>query len=210
MEILGFALFILISGVSLAAFFVLLGMFFQERIDRIQFLVQHRARRSFWVGLVNLFFFGSLTLGFWAIAANTSPIFIVPAFPLSVFLGVGVVFGLAGVVAMVGAKVFPDKNPYLRTAYAAGFVYLACLAPVIGWVLLSFTLVAIGLGAFMLSFSRQFTKWALEFGEKEAAWQETTIPQPPVQPAAQTPDPDVTLVRVEPTSAPPEPPQREA
>ena len=94
--------------VCLAAFFLVLDIFFPVRIGRVQALVEQSPGRSFLVGLVNALFVSVLLLvlnSFYEQSgASIFQLLIV------VLLGAGVIciiFGLAGIVHRVGMRLRP-------------------------------------------------------------------------------------------------------
>jgi len=46
---------------------------------------------------------------------------------------VGVIFGLGGMVQLARARLSPQAEDWGQTAVAGGILFLACLAPYVGW-----------------------------------------------------------------------------
>jgi hypothetical protein len=142
-------------GISLIALFMVFGAFFPAWVDNTRRTAEEMPGKAFLLGLVNLLFFGSLALGFWALADNASRFFVLPAFMLSVPLSVALAFGLGGVIRMLGARLFGGQSPLARDALATGALFVACLVPVAGWFGLTGYAAMLGLGSFLLGFFRR-------------------------------------------------------
>lgn len=138
---------------SLVAFFAVVGAFFPHRVSRIETVVEAMPGRSFVVGLVNLVFFGAVMLVLFSLAErfNGAGLRALGVIFL-VVLSIGVSFGLAGVVQIVGARIKDEAGGLVRTAWGTVLLALACGLPFIGWFGLLPYAASLGLGAFILSF----------------------------------------------------------
>ncbi|MBK8990103.1 MAG: hypothetical protein IPM39_29250 [Chloroflexi bacterium] len=127
------ALLVLVTGTAVLV--TLIGLF-PRFAAQTHVALEQSPGRSFIVGLVNLFFLSVITLTLLALAENAAQFFALPAL---IFLGVlaaAGLLGLAGLALLLGQRLWPDKPPVTRHAYAALLLLLALLAPFVGWFLL--------------------------------------------------------------------------
>jgi hypothetical protein len=141
-----------VLSVSLAAFCVVVAALFPHRVTRTHTLAGSMPGRAFLVGLVNFLFFAALALGFMALGEwSRVELFNLPALLFAGILGVGLSFGLAGVVRLVGARLVPEPLGVRQTVWGALALGWACGLPFLGWFgLLPYTGL-LGLGAFIIS-----------------------------------------------------------
>lgn len=96
--------------------------------------------------MVNLLFLGTISLTLLALGQNVAPIFSLIAL-ISLFALVGgILLSLPGLILLLGQRLWPDKRPVTRHAYAALLLLLASLAPFVGWFVLAPILLMIALG----------------------------------------------------------------
>lgn len=137
-------------AVSLTAFFAVLNVFFPRRIERTRRMVEELPGRSFAIGLVNCIFFAILLAVFMALGRGLRGdamgllglIVLIP-------FAIGVIFGLAGLVELVGARLAAQESGLRRTAWGAVGLELACALPFVGWFGLAPFLLVLGVGAFI-------------------------------------------------------------
>jgi hypothetical protein len=138
--------------VCLAAFFLILEIFFPARIRRVQELIEHSAGRAFLVGLVNTFFATIVVLVLNSLqeqsGAGIFQVLIVIVLGAAIL---GIIFGLSGMVRRVGQQLRPGTTPLAQTVWGSTALGLACALPFVGWfALLPFACI-LGLGAVVLS-----------------------------------------------------------
>lgn len=159
LEILGLVVLVFVSVISLAAFFSVLGLFFPRRIERAKEIGETALWRSFLVGLVNFIFFATVALALFALGDRLGGKQILGLLGLVILLpiAVGLVFGLAGMVQLVGDKFAPETDKQLiHTIWGTALLALACGLPFVGWFGLLPFIGLVGLGALILSlFSRE-------------------------------------------------------
>jgi hypothetical protein len=114
-------------------------------------VAERSSRWALLVGLINAFFFGTITLTLFALGQNITQIFSLPALLFLFGLTAGVVFGLPGLTALLGERLWPDKQPTVRHSYAAALLILAALMPFIGWFVLLPGLLIMALGVSLLA-----------------------------------------------------------
>lgn len=145
---------VVLIGFCLAAFFITLEALFGELVEGITRSAEEKPGKAFWVGLVNMAFLAAIAIGLVSLAETEYSVFgvvlAVPGFAVVVFVAVGIVFGLAGMVRLIAGLVFPTKEGWKLQASGAGVVILACLVPYIGWFGLFPYLGLRGFGAFIL------------------------------------------------------------
>ena len=145
---------LLLSGVSLTALMIVLEAFFPRWIGRTRLAIEKQPGASFLLGLVNLIFFGAITLVFFLLARSASPIFLGPALLIDAPLVAATLIGTAGVIAVAGPRLFPGFSGRRRSVYTLWLLMIACLTPLAGWFLLTSFIAMLGFGGFLLGFLR--------------------------------------------------------
>jgi hypothetical protein len=143
-----------LSGISLIALILVLDAFFPRWIRRTQVAIEKQPGASFLLGLVNMLFFGSMTVFFSLVANYASPIFLGPALLINIPLTAATVIGVVGLVRFAGERLFPEQQDRKRMIYTVSLLFVASLTPVIGWFLLTSYIVVMGFGGFLLGFLR--------------------------------------------------------
>ena len=156
-EALRVAFISLLLLISLIAYFLTLRAFCPRRVAQTRAAADTLPGRSLAVGLVNFLFFGALTLILITITdrVGNSPLKILTLLPTLFFialLGVGLSFGLAGVVELVGERLAPAQSAFRRTLWGTLSLSLGSALPFVGWFLLLPYAGLLGLGAFIISF----------------------------------------------------------
>jgi hypothetical protein len=143
---------VVLIGFCLTAFFITIEALFGELVVGIARSAEDKPGRAFWVGLGNTVFLIAIAIGLMSLAEISSWGLVpaVPGFCIGIFVAVGIVFGLAGMVRLIAGLVFPGKEGWKLKASGAGVVILACLVPYIGWFGLFPYLGLRGFGAFIL------------------------------------------------------------
>jgi len=156
MDLLRLGALLLYGSLALVAFFLVLAALFPRRIGRTQAIAEGLPGRSFVVGLVNLIFGMAVVLALLALAQWTHiQLLGVPALALLALIVVAVVFGLGGLVQLIGTRMLPEQPGPRRTAAATLALGWACTLPFIGWFGLLPFAAALGMGAFILTFFTQ-------------------------------------------------------
>jgi hypothetical protein len=157
-DIFNLAAAVLLGSVVLTAFFLVVGALFPRRVARTHALAGSARGRAFIVGLINFAFFGIVSFMFFVLADNMRlGILAFPGTVVLVLLILGLIFGLAGVVHLVGERLAPDQGPTARALCGALALSLACATPFVGWFVLLPFVGFTGLGAFILSYLHQPT-----------------------------------------------------
>jgi len=151
-EILSLALALPLVGATLVALFAVLGVLFRSWVERTHEVAETQARRSLLIGLVNVVSLTALTLALARIGENADlGILSVVNILLLAAAAIAIIFGLAGMVRLVGAHLIPAASQTRQAVWGGVALVLACLTPYVGWFLL-FPYVAMrGLGAFVLA-----------------------------------------------------------
>jgi hypothetical protein len=140
---------IVVVGICLIALFGVLEALFPRTVERTRRVADESPRRALLIGLVNLIFLVAAGFGIGALHNRSAlAFFVLLAF---MFLMIGITLGLAGMVQVVGSRLFPERIGLQRTGWGAGALVLACLVPYVGWFGLLPYLALTGLGAFLLS-----------------------------------------------------------
>jgi hypothetical protein len=155
--------------VCLAAFFIVLDIFFPVRIGRTQTLIDQSPGRAFLVGLVNATFVSVLLLVLNSLHEQSGAgIFQLLMVILLGAAAICVIFGLAGIVCKVGMRLRPASSALVQVIWGSTALGLACALPFVGWfILLPFACV-LGLGAAVLSFFTPRTVVSSEETAREA------------------------------------------
>lgn len=148
---------LILINIGLVAYFLTLGVLFPRRVAKTRTVADLMPGRSFAVGLVNFLFFGAITLVLFNIAERVGNQFVktiltLPALFFLAVLGIGLSFGLAGMVQLVGERLAPAQTSFRRTLWGALALSLGSSLPFVGWFLLLPYAGLLGLGAFIIGF----------------------------------------------------------
>lgn len=136
-----------------AAFFIVLGALFPVRIGRTRAAAAAAPGRAFVIGLVNLVFFAAVAAALVALAQWTHiQLLTLPALAVAAVLIIAGVFGLAGVVEVVGERLLPQAAGARRSGLGGLVLAWACALPYVGWFGLLPYVLSLGVGALILSF----------------------------------------------------------
>lgn len=154
-------------GTCIVALFMALRALFGELIEDTRRIAEQAPGRSFLIGLVNfLFAYGLVSLlGAWAGGSGLRFLESLSLVIIVLFV-IGLVFGLSGMVDLVGERLLPERSGWRKVAGSAATLILACITPFVGWFGLFPYLGFRGLGAFILMlFARARTNESSEAGE---------------------------------------------
>lgn len=154
----GASLFFLItaSGLTLVALFAVLVALFPAALARSERAMDEAPGIAFVIGLVNLVFFGGLSLAFGGLASGlNAPIFRVPLVVALAILTILLALGLAGASEMVGGRLFPNRSRTRQVLLGGVACVLASLTPFVGWFGLFPFLSFLGLGGVILGWFRR-------------------------------------------------------
>ncbi len=144
---------LVLGSLSLVAFFLVVSALFPDRVARTRASAENTPGRSFVIGLVNLIFFGAVSLASFALnERGGGGLLAIPGLVALALLCIGVVFGLAGLAGLVGERLAPSQPAVGRTVCGVLALAWAGATPFAGWFLLLPYVSALGLGAFVLSF----------------------------------------------------------
>jgi len=155
-DILRLFFIILLLIAAITAYFIVLSALFENRVTKTQRAITAMPGRSFGVGLVNFLFFGVIAVVLLSLAdANRvgnvmRVILLFPTVAVLVFLGILLTFGLAGMVNIIGERIFPDHAVLKQKALGAVILCIACALPILGWFLLLPYVGFVGIGGFIL------------------------------------------------------------
>jgi hypothetical protein len=156
MEYLGALLLIVLSSITLVAFFLAIAVLFPRRVGLSQQSAADMPGRSILLGLINTLFLAALIFGFIALADGTgAQFFSLLALGLLVVYLVGLAFGLTGLVQLVGTRMLPEAGVNRQRILGATTLILGCLTPFVGWFGLLVYLCLLGFGGIIISFFRR-------------------------------------------------------
>jgi hypothetical protein len=157
-DILRLFFIIILLTIALAAYFLVIGALFTSRIMKTQRVISQMPGRAFGVGFVNFLFFGVILIVLFAITDGNANrvssviriILLIPTLTLTALLTAVLSLGLAGMVNILGDRIFPELDTLKRNIYGSVVLSFACALPVVGWFLLFPYVGFVGIGAFVL------------------------------------------------------------
>ena len=153
MDLIRLGAALVIGSLMVAAFFIVLGALFPARVGRTRAAAAATPGRAFVIGLVNLIFFAAVAAALVALAQWTKvQLFALPALAVAAVLIVACLFGLGGIVELVGERLLPQAAGARRSGLGGLVLGWACALPYVGWFGLLPYVLALGLGALILSF----------------------------------------------------------
>ena len=157
MQTLFLVLVVLFSLAALLASLIIIRGLFPARVEMVRQTLENNWKRSFWIGLLNTVLITIFVLGLGALA-NSAPIFFIPAFGIyGVFL-IGLLYGLAAFVQILGERIFPDQT-LIQKEIRGGAVYLlASSLPFVGWFLLFPYGISLAVGAVVITYFQERKK----------------------------------------------------
>lgn len=158
MQYLGALILIILSTITLIAFFLAVALLFPRRVGLSQQSAEDMPGRSFLLGLINSLFITALIFGFIALAAGTgAKIFHFPAILLLTIYLIGLACGLVGLIQLTGTRLLPKASLNRQRILGALTLILGSLTPLVGWFGLFVYLCLLGLGSFIISLFRRET-----------------------------------------------------
>jgi hypothetical protein len=159
-DIIRLLLIIILLTISLAAYFLVIGALFTARVEKTQRVITQMPGRAFGVGLVNFLFFGVILLVLFTITDGNANrvnsvvriILLIPTFALAAILTAILSMGIAGMLQVLGERIFPALNGLRRSVSSTVISAFACALPVVGWFLLLPYIALTGFGAVILGF----------------------------------------------------------
>ncbi len=155
-DILRLTLIILVLTITLAAYFLVIGALFTNRVAKIQTSLNLTPGRSFGLGMVNFFFFGLIAFVLLSLAENAGSfvkgILTIPALLILAFLSILLSLGLTATVQHLAERLFPDMSTWKRNLWSSVILCIACALPFVGWFLLLPYVAFTGIGATILGF----------------------------------------------------------
>ncbi|MEO5887149.1 MAG: hypothetical protein ABIQ77_05740, partial [Anaerolineales bacterium] len=138
-DILRLFFIIILLTIGLAAYFLIIGVLFTNRVTRAQRIINQMPARAIGVGLVNFLFFGVIAMILFSIAENTSGVIkVVLTMPALLIAGMMIVllsFGLTGMVNVVGERILPEHSALKKSVWGSVLLTFACALPFVGWFL---------------------------------------------------------------------------
>lgn len=146
-----------LSLLCLAAYLTVWRALFAERIASLQSIAASTPLRAFVIGLINLTFFGLVTLALASIAGRGGAAMLlwVPALIALVCLIVALSFGLSAFAQTVGERLLPSTGPLRQSLIGALLLIGGSLLPVAGWLVLLPFVACVGVGAFVMGLMRR-------------------------------------------------------
>lgn len=155
-NILHLAIIILLLTITLAAYFLVIGALFANRISKTQTSLNLTPGRSFGLGMVNFLFFGLIAFVMLSLAENAGHfikgLLTIPALLILAFLAVLLSVGLTAAVQHLAERLFSDTVNWKRYLWSAIVLCIACALPFVGWFLLLPYIAFTGVGAAILGF----------------------------------------------------------
>jgi len=154
-DILRLFFIIILLTIGLAAYFLVIGALFTNRVTRAQLVIDRMPARAIGVGVVNFLFFGVIAVILLSVAENANgaikAILTLPALLITLVLAITLSFGLAGVVNALGERILPEHSPLKKSIGGSVLLSFACALPFVGWFLLLPYTALLGFGAVIIS-----------------------------------------------------------
>jgi hypothetical protein len=150
MQTLSVLLFAVLSLTALVASLILMRGLFPVRVDRVRQTLENHWKRSFWIGLLNTVLITIFVVGLGALSEG-APIFYIPTFGIYGAFLIGLLFGLAAFISLLGDRLFPDQTPVKKDMRAGAVFLLASLLPFVGWFLLLPYGISLAVGAVVIT-----------------------------------------------------------
>jgi hypothetical protein len=151
MDTLNMLAFLVGGSITLTAFITLVERLFTAPVTRIAEAIKVSHWKSFVIGLVNAVFFILLAAVMFNFARSLSGLFAgfvaVIALAIIVALGILASVGLSGFSYWLEERISTSERTLARSLKITLLLVLACMAPFVGWFLLTPFIVATGLGA---------------------------------------------------------------
>jgi sorbitol-specific phosphotransferase system component IIBC len=161
-DILRLFLVVILLTTGLAAYFLVAGALFRQRVAKTKAVINSVPGRSFGIGLVNFVFFTVIAIVLFSLAENTGAfikgVLTIPAIIITAFLAIMLSFGLTGMAGLLGERIFPDLSAWKQTLWGTVCLSFACSLPFVGWFLLLPYAGFVGVGAFILGFFQREPK----------------------------------------------------
>lgn len=155
-DILRLLLIVISLTIALACYFLVIGALFANRVTKTQRVINQLTGRSLAIGFVNFLFFGVIAMLLFSFAENVDGVFrvilTIPALIITILLTVILSFGLAGMVNVIGERVFPEQSAWKKTVWGTIILAFACALPFVGWFLLLPYAGLTGFGSVILGF----------------------------------------------------------
>ena len=155
-DILRIFFIVILLTITLAAYFLVIGALFTNRVTKTQNIINQTSGRAFGLGLVNFFFFGLIAFVMLSLAENAGSfvkgVLTLPAVVILAFLTVLLSLGLTGMVNVLGERLFSDMSLWKRNIWSAVILCFACALPFVGWFLLLPYISFVGIGASIFGF----------------------------------------------------------
>ena len=146
-----------LSLIALVASLILMRGLFPARVERVRQTMEKNWRRSFWIGLLNTLLITIFVLGLGSLGEG-APIFYIPAFGIYGAFLIGLLYGLAAFLNILGNRLFPDQKPVQKDIRAGAVFLLASLLPVVGWFLLFPYGISLAAGAVIITLFQERKK----------------------------------------------------
>ncbi|MEP7136585.1 MAG: hypothetical protein ABI904_16785 [Chloroflexota bacterium] len=159
-DIVRLLLIVILLTISLAAYFLVIGALFPNRVEKTQRVINQMPGRAFGIGLVNLLFFGVILIVLITITDGNANrvnsvvrvILLIPTLILAGLLTAVLSLGFAGMVRVLGERILSDLTPLKRSVWGTVILSVACALPFVGWFLLLPYTGLVGFGATLLGF----------------------------------------------------------
>jgi hypothetical protein len=165
MDMLNMLAFLVGGGITLTAFIILVGRLFMIPVNRCAEAIKASLWKPFLIGLVNAVFFillASLMFNFARNQLSGLPAGFVAMIALAILAALGILesIGLSGFSYWLEERFANDERTLNSSLKSTLFLVLACMAPFVGWFLLTPFVIATSLGAAMQTVFRRREKVA--------------------------------------------------
>ena len=151
MDILNMLAFLVGGSITITSFIMVVGKIFTAPVTQTAQEIKTSLWRSFFIGLVNAVFFILVASLLFNLARGLNGFLagLVAMIAVAIFAALGILasIGLSGFGLWVEGRFFNEEQTLASSLKSSALLVLSCMAPFVGWFLLTPFVIATGLGA---------------------------------------------------------------
>jgi hypothetical protein len=151
MDILNLLVFLIGGGITLTSFITLVGRLFPAPVAQSALAMKTSLWKSFFIGLVNAVFFILVAALLFNFARQLSGLLagLVAMIAVAIFAVLGILasIGLSGFSFWLEERTFSEEHTLAASLRCTLLLVLGCMAPFVGWFLLTPFVIAASLGS---------------------------------------------------------------
>lgn len=158
-QLVALLLLLMLFGIGIAGLTVLLDLLFARFVRRASATAARMPVRAAIVGAINFVFFSVVAIVALAVAQEVelsgigfmTPLLRLFGALVILILGCFLALGVAICARWLGERLAPDKSAIRQTTAGIVVLELACLAPIVGWIVVPLTTMVVGYGAVIIA-----------------------------------------------------------